>query len=285
MLRTFNCGIGMIVVVGRAIEPTQVMAGAARSGRKARSASARSSRMTDGEPVRTSRAGSGCHDGARKRRVAILISGRGSNMAVADRGRAARRTFPAEIALVLSNRPDAGGLARARDAGIAAAVVDHKAYPDREAFERALDEALRGARHRADLPCRLHARPDAVVRRALGRTDDQHPSVAAAAVHGPPHAPAGARGRRARPWLHGAFRHARARCRADHRAGRGAGAGSDTEETLAARVLRQEHALYPMALQLVASGRVHLQHGRVELEADWDEEAALVSPRAAYGKE
>ena len=59
----------------------------------------------------------------------------------------------------------------------------------------------------------------------------------------------------------------------------------DTEETLAARVLRQEHVIYPLALQLVASGRVHLQHGRVELEADWDEDAALVSPHAACRRE
>ena len=57
------------------------------------------------------------------------------------------------------------------------------------------------------------------------------------------------------------------------------------EETLAARVLRQEHVIYPLALQLVASGRVQLQHGRVELEADWDEDAALVSPHAACRRE
>jgi phosphoribosylglycinamide formyltransferase 1 len=56
---------------------------------------------------------------------------------------------------------------------------------------------------------------------------------------------------------------------------------SDTEETLSARVLRQEHVLYPLALKLVASGKVPLQEGRVEMEADWDERAALVSPQSA----
>jgi phosphoribosylglycinamide formyltransferase-1 len=53
---------------------------------------------------------------------------------------------------------------------------------------------------------------------------------------------------------------------------------SDTEETLAARVLRQEHVIYPLALRHVASDKVRLQQGRVELDGDWDEEAALVSP-------
>src|SRR4051794_13241261 len=77
-----------------------------------------------------------------RRRVAILISGRGSNMlSLIEAAKAP--DFPAEIALVLSNRPDAGGLDRARDAGIEALAVDHKAYSTRESFEQALDAALR----------------------------------------------------------------------------------------------------------------------------------------------
>ena len=77
-----------------------------------------------------------------RRRIAILISGRGSNMvSLIEAAQAA--DFPAEIALVLSNRPDAGGLDRARASGIEALAIDHKAYSTRESFEQALDEALR----------------------------------------------------------------------------------------------------------------------------------------------
>src|SRR5262245_12735811 len=84
-------------------------------------------------------------------RVAILISGRGSNMAALIAA-AKAPSFSAEIALVLSNRPEAGGLAYARAAGIATAVVDHAAYgKDREAFERAMQAVLE--QHRIDLVC------------------------------------------------------------------------------------------------------------------------------------
>src|SRR5262245_46602287 len=86
-----------------------------------------------------------------KQRVAVLISGRGSNMtALIEAAKAS--DFPAEIALVLSNRPDAAGLARARADGIATAVVDHAAHgKDREAFERAMQSVLE--RDRIDLVC------------------------------------------------------------------------------------------------------------------------------------
>src|SRR6478735_1879040 len=76
-----------------------------------------------------------------RRRVAILISGRGSNM-VSLIEAASAAEFPAEIALVLSNRPDAAGLERAAAAGIATAIVDHKTHPTREDFEQAMDAEL-----------------------------------------------------------------------------------------------------------------------------------------------
>lgn len=86
-----------------------------------------------------------------RKRVAILISGRGSNMAALISA-AADPDFPAEIALVVSNRPDAAGLARAKAARIATLVIDHKTFgKDREAFERALDAEL--ASHRIDIVC------------------------------------------------------------------------------------------------------------------------------------
>src|ERR1700751_6410676 len=78
-----------------------------------------------------------------KKRVAVLISGRGSNMTALIEA-AQAKDYPAEIVLVVSNRPDAAGLARAREAAIATAVVDHRPFgAEREAFERALDDELR----------------------------------------------------------------------------------------------------------------------------------------------
>ena len=76
-----------------------------------------------------------------RRRVAILISGRGSNMASLIEA-ARPEDFPAEIALVLSNRPDAAGPARAQAAGIATPAIDPKAHPHRASFDRALADAL-----------------------------------------------------------------------------------------------------------------------------------------------
>ena len=87
----------------------------------------------------------------RKKRVAVLISGRGSNMtALIEASKA--QAFPAEIALVLANHPDAGGLVHARAAGVATAVVDHAAHgKDREAFERAMQAVLET--NRIDIVC------------------------------------------------------------------------------------------------------------------------------------
>jgi phosphoribosylglycinamide formyltransferase-1 len=86
-----------------------------------------------------------------KKRVAVLISGRGSNMAALIEA-AKADDYPAEIVLVVSNRADAAGLAHAREQGIATALIDHRKFgEDRGAFERALDETLRA--DRIDLVC------------------------------------------------------------------------------------------------------------------------------------
>src|SRR5215472_6235297 len=86
-----------------------------------------------------------------RKRVAILISGRGTNMAALIEA-AKADDYPAEIALVVSNRPDAAGLTRAQTEGIPTAVVDHTVYgKDREAFERALEAVLEA--HRIELVC------------------------------------------------------------------------------------------------------------------------------------
>ena len=213
----------------------------------------------------------------RKRRVAVLISGRGSNMASLIEA-AKAPDYPAEIALVISNRPDAEGLARAAAAGVATAVVDHKTYPERETFERALDEKLLA--HGVELLCFagfMRILTPWFINRWTGRMLNVHPSLLPLFTGLHTHRRALEAGVR----IHGCTVHfvtpeldsgpiiAQAAVPV---------LASDTEETLAARVLRQEHVIYPLGLRLVASGKVRLQQGRVELDADWDEEAALVSP-------
>lgn len=215
-----------------------------------------------------------------KRRVAVLISGRGSNMAsLIEAARAPG--YPAEIVLVVSNIPGAGGLARAEAAGIATAVVDHKTFPEREAFERALDRALLA--HDTELLCLagfMRILTPWFINRWVGRMLNIHPSLLPLFKGLHTHRRALEEGVR----IHGCTVHfvtpeldsgpivAQAAVPV---------LPADTEETLSARVLAQEHRLYPLGLALVASGRARLQQGRVELDADFDEAAALVSPSAA----
>lgn len=195
-------------------------------------------------------------------RTAILISGRGSNM-TALIAAAKDTAYPAEIALVLSNRPDAGGLQRAAADGIATAVVDHKAHPDREAFEREVDAVLTA--HRIDIVCLagfMRILTPWFITRWEGRLINIHPSLL--------------------PDYKGLHTHARALADRVPRhgctvhfvvpeldAGPTIAQASvpvlpgDDEATLAARVLEQEHRVYPAALADVASGRVRLVEGQV----------------------
>ncbi|HKA79951.1 MAG TPA: phosphoribosylglycinamide formyltransferase [Xanthobacteraceae bacterium] len=196
-----------------------------------------------------------------KKRVAILISGRGSNM-VALIAAAKAQDYPAEIALVLSNRPDAAGLARATAEGIATAVVDHTAFgKDREGFERALQTALE--ERAIDLVCLagfMRLLTPWFVRRWEGRLINIHPALLPAFKGLDTHARALAQ----RATFHGATVHfvvpemdsgpiivqERLQIRP-----------TDTADTLAARVLEIEHRIYPLALALVASGRVEMVEG------------------------
>ena len=215
-----------------------------------------------------------------KKRVAILISGRGSNMAsliaaAKDDG------YPAEIALVVSNRPDAAGLAHATRQGIATAVVDHTPIRQgpRSVRARAAGRADR-ASHRSRVPRRLHAPADAVVRRPMAGAHAQHPPCPAARVQGPAHARARARSRREDARRDRAFRDPGNGFRPDHRAGGGAGARGDTPRRLAARVLEAEHRIYPQALRQVAEGRVRVVDGRCFIEGVRAADAALFVPPA-----
>ena len=212
-----------------------------------------------------------------RRRVAILISGRGSNMASLIE--AARSPgFPAEIALVLSNRPDAAGLERAQEAGIATCVIDHKAHPTRDDFEQAMDAAL--ASHRIDFICLagfMRVLTDWFVERWSGKMVNIHPSLL--------------------PLFRGTQTHRRALedgvlvhgCTV-HFVVPELDAGpiiaqaavpvvpGDTEESLAARVIVQEHRLYPRALRMICNGTARLENGRVAFSKGWDAGGTLHSP-------
>jgi phosphoribosylglycinamide formyltransferase 1 len=190
-----------------------------------------------------------------KKRVAILISGRGSNMtALIEAAKA--KNYPAEISLVISNKPDAPGLALARDAGIATGVVDHTAFSgDREAFERALDDEL--ARQRIDIVCLagfMRLLTPWFVARWTGRMLNIHPSLLPQFKGLHTHR----RALEAGVKHHGATVHfvvpemdAGPIVAQDTVAVR----DDDTEQSLAARVLDVEHRLYPRALRAVAEGR------------------------------
>jgi len=191
-----------------------------------------------------------------RKRVAILISGRGSNMAaLIEAAKAA--DYPAEIALVVSNVPDVAGLERAREAGIIAMVVDHKPFgKDRAAFEAALQKLL--DEHRIDLIClagfmRLFTAE--FVQRWSGRMLNIHPSLLPLFPGLDPHGQA----LRAGVKTSGATVHF---VIPETDAGPIIAQESvpvlpdDTSDTLAARVLEAEHRIYPQALRQVIEGTV-----------------------------
>jgi phosphoribosylglycinamide formyltransferase-1 len=207
-----------------------------------------------------------------RKRVAILISGRGSNMAaLIEAAKAA--DYPAEIALVVSNRPEAAGLARAQTAGIATAVVDHTIYgKDRDAFERALQAVLEA--HRIDLVCLagfMRLLSPSMVERWHGRMLNIHPALLPAFKGLDTHRRALAAGAK----THGATVHLVV---ADMDSGpivlqeAVPVREGDTVETLSARVLEIEHRVYPRALGLLAQGRVRVVDGRclIDRQAERD---------------
>jgi phosphoribosylglycinamide formyltransferase-1 len=211
------------------------------------------------------------------RRIAILISGRGSNM-VSLIEAARSPDFPAEIALVLSNRPDAGGLERAREAGIEALAIDHRSFSTRDGFDAALDAALR--ERDIGFICLagfMRVLTDGFVERWEGRMINIHPSLL--------------------PLFRGTHTHRRALdegvlvhgCTV-HFVVPELDAGpivaqaavpvipGDTEDSLAARVLVQEHALYPQALRMICTGQARLEGDHVVFSTGWDAGGWLRSP-------
>lgn len=196
-----------------------------------------------------------------RKRVAVLISGRGSNMAALIEA-AKDKNYPAEIVLVLSNRADAGGLEIARSAGIATEVIDHKTCgKDPNAFDDAMQAVL--LRHRIELVTlagfmRLLSPP--FVERWQGRMINIHPALLPAFKGLDTHRRALEAGAK----VHGATVHFVV---PEMDAGpiivQGAVAvrNGDTEAALAARVLKLEHKIYPLGLKLVAEGRVRVEDG------------------------
>jgi formyltetrahydrofolate-dependent phosphoribosylglycinamide formyltransferase len=204
-----------------------------------------------------------------KRRTAILISGRGSNMealVAAARGNA----YPAEITLVLSNRPDALGLERARLMGVRAFAIDHRPFArDRAAHEAAIQSVLKEAD--IEIVCLagyMRLLTPMLVNAWRGRILNIHPSLLPAFPGLHTHARALAAGVR----LHGCTVHLVTQQMDEGPILAQAAVpvlNGDTEDVLADRVLAQEHRIYPAALAAFASGRAGVAADRA---------AALVNP-------
>jgi phosphoribosylglycinamide formyltransferase 1 len=215
-----------------------------------------------------------------KRRVAILISGRGSNMAaLIDAARGA--DFPAEIVAVISNRADAAGLERAKAGGIATRVIESKPFgKDRAGFEAVLQQALE--EEGVELIClggfmRLFTAE--FVRRWYGRMLNIHPSLLPSFPGLDPHGQALKAGVK----ISGATVHfVIPETDAGPIVMQGAVtvADDDTAETLSQRILGIEHRIYPEALRLLASGRLRLEGDRCRIDGSADRDGVLVSPRA-----
>ncbi len=212
-----------------------------------------------------------------RKRVAVLISGRGSNMtALIEASRA--EGFPAEIGLVVSNNPAAPGLEVARQAGIEALAINHKDFSSREAFDQALVDALEKAG--TDLVCLagfMRIFSSVFVTAWQGRTINIHPALLPSFKGLNTHQSAIDAG----VMIHGCTAHfmtqeldagpiiiqAAVPVLAD-----------DTKETLSTRVLAMEHRIYPEALRLVASGDVRLENGKAVRKQKGSGDRSLIVP-------
>ncbi|MGJ4928291.1 phosphoribosylglycinamide formyltransferase [Bradyrhizobium sp. HKCCYLS2038] len=216
-----------------------------------------------------------------KRRVAILISGRGSNMAALIRA-AAQPEFPAEIAVVISNRADAAGLQKAAENGIAVEIIESKPFgKDRAGFEAKLQQALdaRGI----ELIClagfmRLFTAE--FVQRWYGRMLNIHPSLLPSFPGLDPHGQALRTGVK----ISGATVHfVIPETDAGPIVMQGAVVvrDADTPDTLSERILRVEHRIYPEALRLLAKGLVRLEGDLCRTSSVSETDAILVWPAAS----
>ncbi len=203
-----------------------------------------------------------------RRRVAVLISGRGSNLQALLKA-AVDQSYPAEIALVISNRADAQGLLRAQEYNVPTLVIDHKGFATREDFDAALTKALRRAK--IDLIC-LAGFMRVLSAGFIAEWPDQilniHPSLLPAFRGLNVQAQALAAGVK----LSGCTVHIVRPALDDGpiiaQAAVPVLAGDDVEK-LTARILAAEHQLYPAALALIASKTAVVRGDRVEISADF----------------
>lgn len=223
---------------------------------------------------------------SKRQKVGVLISGRGSNMLSLIRA-AQAPDYPAEIALVLSNRPDAGGVERAASFGIATAVVDHKPFGrDREAFEKAVDAELQAAGiELVALAGFMRLLSPWLVERWAGHMLNIHPALLPSFKGLDTHERALETGVK----LHGATVHF---VSSEMDAGPIIMQGAvpvldgDTPDTLGARVLEVEHRIYPEALALIASGTARLDGNRVVLtNAAREATGHLIAPTLLNGQD
>ena len=213
-----------------------------------------------------------------KLKVGVLISGRGSNMAALIEA-AKQPEYPAEIACVVSNVASAGGIATAKAAGIATAVIPHKDYPDRETFDKAVSAELE--KHGVGLLAMagfMRVQSPWFPTHWAGRIINIHPSLLPAfkGLHVQQQAlDAGVR-------LSGCTVHF---VTPDLDSGPIIAQAAvpilpgDTADTLAARILRQEHRLYPMVVRWFAEGRIAGTGGRVEVKGVEPGATLLFSPK------
>lgn len=207
------------------------------------------------------------------RRIVILISGRGSNMEALLRAQ-----LPATIAAVISNDPFAKGLATARANGIAAAAVDHRQFAGRDAFDAALAAEI--DRHAPDLVVLagfMRILTPGFVKRYSGRLLNIHPSLLPSFPGLHTHRRALEAGVR----LHGCSVHF---VTPDLDSGpiviqaAVPVLAGDTEDTLAARVLAEEHRIYPQAVRWFCEGRLAIEAGRVAVADAKPATGALIAP-------
>ncbi|MBM3564873.1 MAG: phosphoribosylglycinamide formyltransferase [Alphaproteobacteria bacterium] len=210
-------------------------------------------------------------------KLAVLISGRGSNLqALIDACR--DPAYPAEIALVVSNEPDALGLERAKSAGLAAHVVNHRGFPDRPAFEAALTALIE--KSGAQLVCLagfMRLLTDGFVTRWRDKLINIHPSLLPAFKGLDTHARAIAAGARVAGCTVHFVRPAMDEGPIIVQAAVPILPGDDPA-TLAARVLAQEHVIFPAAVRLIAEGRVKIVDERAEIAEGRPLAPDLVNP-------
>ncbi|HNO14290.1 MAG TPA: phosphoribosylglycinamide formyltransferase [Accumulibacter sp.] len=215
-------------------------------------------------------------------KMVVLISGRGSNL-TSLLNAATSGAIPARIVGVISNRPDAMGLQTAETHGVPTCVIDHRGFAEREQFDVAVAAAIDGfAPDLVVLAGFMRILGQAFVRRYENRLINIHPSLLPAFPGLHTHRRALAEGVR----IHGCTVHF-VTPDLDHGPVIVQAAvpvlDDDDEATLAARVLVQEHQVYPLAVRWFAEGRLHLRNGRVWLDMPQADGMALIAPQSVAG--